>query len=72
MSLLLRMNEITFSVREIFLYPFPNITDVENTTICSTDSNRKKERNDGSFFLAVTALQFLATVRDQKLFWSKF
>ena len=23
-------------------------------------------------FLAVTALQFLATVRDQKLFWSKF
>ena len=30
------------------------------------------ERSDGSFFLAVTALQFLATVRDQKLFWSKF
>ena len=25
-----------------------------------------------AFFLAVTALQFLATVRDQKLFWSKF
>ena len=30
------------------------------------------ERSDGSFFLAVTALQFLATVRDQKLFWSEF
>ena len=25
-----------------------------------------------AFFLAVTALQFLATVRDQKLFWSTF
>ena len=25
-----------------------------------------------AFFLAVTTLQFLATVRDQKLFWSKF
>ena len=30
------------------------------------------ERSNGSSFLAVTALQFLATVRDQKLFWSKF
>ena len=26
---MLRLNQITFSVREIFLYPFPNITDVE-------------------------------------------
>ena len=30
------------------------------------------ERSDGSFFLAVTALQFLATVRDQNLLGQRF